>query len=172
MYVYVTCSACIFHICIHFMVLVCCTQVMRICHPRQLHMSQFWVHIWGNSGFRVPSYTKKDFEIDCKFLAIDCCAKFATGLKCSNRHRSKSMRVSKLFFCQIDPPMSASFWQKNRLDTQILFDLCLFEHFSPVANFAQQSIVTQPFVKFFCIGPIHFAKRLGKTEHIVYKFSW
>ena len=71
---------------------------------------------------------------------IDCCAKFATGLKCSNRHRSKSMRVTKLFFCQIDPPMSASFWQKNRLDTQILFDLCLFEHFSPVANFAQQSI--------------------------------
>ena len=50
------------------------------------------------------------------------------------------MRVTKLFFCQIDPPMSASFWQKNRLDTQILFDLCLFEHFSPVANFAQQSI--------------------------------
>ena len=116
-------------------------------------------------------------EIHCnlrylKIWHIDCCAKFATGLKCSNRHRSKSMRVTKLFFCQIDPPMSASFWQKNRLDTQILFDLCLFEHFSPVANFAQQSIVTQPFVKFFCIGPIHFAKRLGKTEHIVYKFSW
>ena len=75
-----------------------------------------------------------------KKLIIDCCAKFATGLKCSDRHRSKSMRVTKLFFCQIDPHMSASFWQKNRLDTQILFDLCLFEHFSPVANFAQQSI--------------------------------
>ena len=70
---------------------------------------------------------------------IDCCAKFATGIKCSNRHRSKSMRVTKLFFCQIDPPMSASFWQKNRLYTQILFGLC--EHFSPVANFAQQSIL-------------------------------
>ena len=50
------------------------------------------------------------------------------------------MRVTKLFFCQIDSPMSASFWQKNRMDTQILFDLCLIEHFSPVANFAQQSI--------------------------------
>ena len=71
---------------------------------------------------------------------IDCCAKFATGLKCSNRHRSKSMRVTKLFFCQIDPPMSASFWQKNRPVIHELFDLCLFEHFSPVANFAQQSI--------------------------------
>ena len=35
--------------------------------------------------------------------------------------------------------MSESFWQKNRLVTNILFDLCLFEHFSPVANFGQQS---------------------------------
>ena len=26
--------------------------------------------------------------------------------------------------------------------THILFDLCLFEHFSPVANFEQQSIYT------------------------------
>ena len=30
----------------------------------------------------------------------------------------------------------------NRLVTRILFDLCLFEHFSPVANFEQQSIIT------------------------------
>ena len=36
--------------------------------------------------------------------------------------------------------MGESFWQKNRLVTHILFDLCLFEHFSPVANFEQQSI--------------------------------
>ena len=79
-------------------------------------------------------------RVSQQFLTIDCCAKFATGLKWANRHRSKSMRVTKLFFCQIDPTMSASFWQKNRLDTRILFDLCLFEHFSPVANFAQQSI--------------------------------
>ena len=36
--------------------------------------------------------------------------------------------------------MSESFWQKNRLVTHLLFDLCLFEHFSPVANFGQQSL--------------------------------
>ena len=42
--------------------------------------------------------------------------------------------------------MSESIWQKNSLVTHIFFDLCLFQHFSPVANFAQQSIaVTQPF---------------------------
>ena len=37
--------------------------------------------------------------------------------------------------------MGGSIWQKNSLVTLILFDLCLFEHFSPVANFAQQSII-------------------------------
>ena len=66
-----------------------------------------------------------------------------TGLKCSNRHRSKSIWVTSLFFCQNDSPTSDSFWQKNRLVTHILFDLCLFEHFSPVASFEQQSIALQ-----------------------------
>ena len=37
--------------------------------------------------------------------------------------------------------MGESFWQKNRLVTHILFDLCLYEHFSPVANFEQQSML-------------------------------
>ena len=36
--------------------------------------------------------------------------------------------------------MSESFQQKNRLVTCRLFDLCLFKHFSPVANFGQQSL--------------------------------
>ena len=74
-------------------------------------------------------------------IYIDCCSKFATGLKCSNRHRSKSIWVTSLLFCQNDALMGESFWQKNRLVTHILFDLCLFEHFRPVANFEQQSIV-------------------------------
>ena len=43
-----------------------------------------------------------------------------------------------LSFCQCDPLMSESFWQKNRHVT--LFDLRLFKHFSPVANFDQQSL--------------------------------
>ena len=48
--------------------------------------------------------------------------------------------MTSLFFCQNDSPVSKSFWQKNRLVTHILFDLCVFEHFSPDANFEQQSI--------------------------------
>ena len=36
--------------------------------------------------------------------------------------------------------MSASLWQNKRLVTHILFDLSLFEHSSPVANFWQQSL--------------------------------
>ena len=31
-------------------------------------------------------------------------------------------------------------WQKDRMVTHILFDLCLFKHFSPVANFGDQSL--------------------------------
>ena len=75
------------------------------------------------------------------YVLIDCCSKFANELKCSNRHRSKSIWVTSLVFCQNDSLMGESFWQKNRLVTHILFDLCLFEHFSPVANFEQQSII-------------------------------
>ena len=48
--------------------------------------------------------------------------------------------MTSLLFCQNDSLKGESFWQKNRLVTHILFDLCLFEHFSPVANFEQQSI--------------------------------
>ena len=41
---------------------------------------------------------------------------------------------------QSDSPMSESFWQKNRMVTSILFDLCLHKHFIPVANFGYQSL--------------------------------
>ena len=56
--------------------------------------------------------------------------KICDMLKCLNRHRSKSIKVTKLSFCQCIPPMSKWFWQKNRMVTHILFDLCLFKHFS------------------------------------------
>ena len=41
--------------------------------------------------------------------------------------------------------------------TQIFFDLCLFIHFSPVANFGQQSLYIHALIKFqnsskFCLG--------------------
>ena len=42
-----------------------------------------------------------------------------------NWHSSKSIWVIKLSFGQNDSPMRESFWQKDRLITQILFELCL-----------------------------------------------
>ena len=42
--------------------------------------------------------------------------------------------------------MSESFWKKIRLVTHILFDLCLFKHFSPVANFGNQSLGTRQYL--------------------------
>ena len=68
--------------------------------------------------------------------------KICDWAKYHNRHSSKSIRVTMLSFCQSDSLMSQSesFWQKNSLVTHIFFDLCLFKHFSPVANFGQQSL--------------------------------
>ena len=56
--------------------------------------------------------------------------KICDQLKCLNRHRSKSIKVTSLFFCQNDVLIGGSFWQKDSLVTLILFDLCLFKHFS------------------------------------------
>jgi hypothetical protein len=39
--------------------------------------------------------------------------KFATGLKCLKRHRSKNIWVTRLFFCQNDTLMGESLWQKD-----------------------------------------------------------
>ena len=63
-----------------------------------------------------------------------------TGLKCFNMHISKSIWVTSLLFCQNDSLMAESHWQKDSLVTHMLFDLCLFQHFSPVANFGYQSL--------------------------------
>ena len=62
-------------------------------------------------------------------------------LKCSNRHRSKSIKVIKLSFGQYDPPMSYPFWQNNSLVTHILFEVQPIIIFSPVANFGDQSLL-------------------------------
>ena len=39
--------------------------------------------------------------------------------------------------------MGESLWQKDRIVTHILFDLCLSKHLSPVANFGDQSLFRQ-----------------------------
>ena len=51
-----------------------------------------------------------------------------------------------LSFCQNDSPIGEAFWQKDSLITHILFEQWLIMIFSPVANFAQQSIASAEFV--------------------------
>ena len=75
----------------------------------------------------------------------DWSPKFATGLKCLNRYRSKSIWVTILFVCQNDSLMGGSLWQKYRMVTHMLFDLCLFKHFSPLASFGYQSLIQKRF---------------------------
>ena len=45
--------------------------------------------------------------------------------KCYNRHRSKNIWVTRLFFCQNGVFLGGLFWQKCSLVTLILFELCL-----------------------------------------------
>ena len=91
-----------------------------------------------NNDFRKPSCLS-DFFIRCpwwpKYATLEIfqglvavrgwCIKFATGLKCLNIHRSKSIWVTSLFFCQNDSLIGGSLWQKDSLVTLILFELCL-----------------------------------------------
>ena len=48
----------------------------------------------------------------------------------------------KLSFSQNDPPMGKTFWKKDNLIKHILFELWLIMILSPVANFAQQSLLS------------------------------
>ena len=70
-----------------------------------------------------------------------CCAKFATGLNIIISHKSKSIWVIKLSFCQTDPLVGESFWQKDSLINHIFFEAWLIMIFSPVTNIAQQALL-------------------------------
>ena len=61
-------------------------------------------------------------------MYIKCVPKKVDWAKLLNRHSSKSICVIWLSFCQNDPPMGESFWQKENLVTHILFELCLFRY--------------------------------------------
>ena len=56
--------------------------------------------------------------------------------------------------------MGGSLWQKDSLVTFILFELCLFKHFSPVANFGYQSLYLPSNMR----EPKILGKRLGTPQ--------
>ena len=50
--------------------------------------------------------------------------------------------MTKVSFCQNDPIIGESFWQKNSLFTLVFFELCLhILIFCQFANFGNQSLV-------------------------------
>ena len=51
--------------------------------------------------------------------------KICDWAKCYNRHESKNIGVTRLFFCRNVVPSGRSFWQKDSLFNLILFELCL-----------------------------------------------
>ena len=81
-----------------------------------------WLFLWELKGQRQISF----FQSLVSSTNRDCCAKFATGLNIIASHSSESIWVMKLSFCQNNSPMGETFWQKDSLITQILFELCLF----------------------------------------------
>ena len=68
--------------------------------------------------------------------------------------------------------MSESIWQKNSLVTHIFFDLCLFQHFSPVANFVQQSIGMVIVIKDETIFECAFDPRTSPLLYNSMKGGW
>ena len=66
-----------------------------------------------------------------------------------NRHRSKIKWVIILSFCQNDSLMGWSLWQNDRMVTYIIFDLYLFKHFCPFANFDHQSLPYLRYLKIY-----------------------
>ena len=97
--------------------------------------------IYSSTSFVKKQKSKTDMPNSNEFDEYRLLPKICDWAKYQNRHSSKSIRVTKLSFCQSDSPMSESFWQRSSLVTHIFFDLCLFKHCSPVANFGQQSLV-------------------------------
>ena len=62
--------------------------------------------------------------------------KICDKAKYQNRHSSKSIRLTKLFFCQNDVLMGGLFWQKDSLITHILFEYPIDTTKNPMAVIA------------------------------------
>ena len=88
----------------------------------------------------------------------DWLPKFGTGLNCLNKHRSKNIWVTILTFCQNDSLMGGSLCQKDRMVTHMPI-----KHFSPVANFGNQSLDSTRFINISASVVIHY--KMPKSLH-------
>ena len=73
-------------------------------------------------------------------ISLEGVPKKVDWAKLLNRHSSKSIWVIKLSFCQNDPPMWESFWQKDSLIILILFELCLFRYLAQSIFFFRDTL--------------------------------
>ena len=103
------------------------------------------------------------------FLCRDWSPKFAIGLKCLNRHRSKSIWVAILFFCQDDSLMGGSLWQKN-------IAIMMSEFWPTTKNVQKKMLFLAPIretelsydILFkFSVGPFEFIEVANYFEYLV-----
>ena len=81
---------------------------------KQNQQHKIYFKIYENSKLVVGSC-----EQDYRLLPKIC-----DWAKYQNRHSSKSIRVTKLTFCQNDVLMGDFFWPKDSLVTPMLFEIC------------------------------------------------
>ena len=72
--------------------------------------------------------------------------------------------MTKLSFCQNDPPRSTSFWQKNSLVTHTFFDLCLLRHLAQLQILVTTLYYTLLIVS-FDLSPSGLPP---KTQYVIY----
>ena len=86
------------------------------------------------------------------FALLKCVPKKKDWANMLNWHSSKSIWMIKLPFCQNEPPMGESFWQKDSLMTHILFELCRFRYLSQPTFFGYTLFF--PFWEAYCMRAI------------------
>ena len=90
-------------------------------------VKKLWLHL-AAYVVSCPTSTKNLLKVVHNY--IKCVPKKVDWAKLLNWHSSKSIWMIKLPFCQNEPPMGESFWQKDSLMTHILFELCRFRYLS------------------------------------------
>ena len=118
-------------------------------------------------------YRLTNFLINVKqFLAIyRLITKICDMLKCLYRHRSKSIWVTSVFFCQNDSLIGESLWPKYSLVTLLLFELYLFWYLAQSQSLSISLYLTFTcgiFKRFLCI--IHITN-IQVTKFKLHNFS-
>ena len=98
-------------------------------------------------------------------------SEFRTSIVCVISHSSESIWVIKPSFCQNDPPMGESLWQKDSLITHILSELWLIKNTILHSMKFADSHVTSTYMIFN--GPVIFwSLKLRSFEPLQHLYGW